>query len=412
MSRRACARLAWSLWALSVALVPVSLALGILALSASLPPTRERILPLIAVVDVLVVAYATVGALVAARRPRNAIGWIFCVIGLALALVAASSGYADHTLYGDGGGLPGGELAAWLSEWLAILTVFAAPCFLFLLFPDGRPPSRRWRPLLWLLAAAAAAAFLAEAFSPGAVSEFSYPGLENPVAVEGTAGEVLGWIRDQGDGVAIVASLLSIAAMVVRFRRSQGLERLQLKWVAYAAAVTAASFGVSFVLPDAVPGVVNDGVFFLGIAGFAAIPVAAGIAILRYRLYEIDRIVNRTLVYAALTASLIAAYLGGILLLQQIFRPLTEGSDLAIAGSTLAVAALFRPLRSRIQAVVDRRFYRRRYDAARTLEAFGARLRDELDLEALNGELAGVVRETMQPAHVSLWLRSARGETR
>jgi hypothetical protein len=406
MSRRNATLLAWSSWTLSVALVPTGLAFGILALSASLPPGREPILPQIAVVDVLILAYGTVGALIASRRPENKIGWIFCAVGLALAIASAASGYADYGLYGKGGALPAPELAAWFNTWLYILLVFVAPCLLFLLFPDGQPPSRRWRPVVWLVAVAGAGTFFTLAFSPGELDEYAYPGLANPLGIGGDVGEILTAIEGTGIGIVPIAVLVSIASMIVRFRRARGRERLQLKWVVYTAALVATSFLVSVMLPDRVPQVTQDAVFLLGVAAFAGIPIAAGIAILRYRLYDIDVVINRTLVYGALTAMLVAVYFGAVVLLQRLFVALTgEKSTLAVVASTLLIAALFNPLRRRIQSFIDRRFYRRKYDARKTLEAFSAKLRDETDLEALNKELVDVVRETMQPAHVSLWLR-------
>ncbi len=194
--------------------------------------------------------------------------------------------------------------------------------------------------------------------------------------------------------------------MISRLRRSRGIERQQLKWVAYAAALTATSFAASFLsgsLSDR--RAVSDTFFLLGVVGFASLPVAAGVAILRHRLYDIDVLINRTLVYGALTVSLVLVYLGNVVLLQRIFVTLTaQGSQLAIVASTLAIAALFNPLRRRIQGFIDRRFYRSKYDARKTLEAFSAKLRDETDLDALKGDLVGVVRETMRPAHISLWL--------
>jgi len=198
--------------------------------------------------------------------------------------------------------------------------------------------------------------------------------------------------------------------MIVRFRQSGGRERLQLKWVAYTAALTAASFLASFVLPDPVPQAVQDAVFFLGVAAFAAIPIAAGIAILKHRLYDIDVLINRTLVYGSLTLSLAVIYVGGIVLIQGLFRALTgQETRLAVVASTLAIAALFGPLRRRVQGFIDRGFYRRKYDAAKTLESFSDRLRDETDLETLSEDLVGVVRETVQPEHASLWLRPLGG---
>jgi len=406
MSRRNATLLAWSSWMLSVALVPTGLALGVLSLSASLPPSRGPILPQIVVVDVLLLAYGTVGVLIASRRPENKIGWIFCAVGLSLAAASAASGYADYGLYGQGGALLAPELAAWLSVWLYISLLFVAPCLLFLLFPDGRPPSRRWRPVVWLVIAAGVGTFFTLAFSPGELDQYTYPGLANPLGIGGAVGEILTTVETVGNGILPFAVLASIASTIVRFRRSRGRERLQLKWVVYTAALTATSFLISFILPEAVPRAVEDAVFLLGVAAFSAIPIAAGIAILRYRLYEIDLLINRTLVYGSLTVMLALVYFGGVVILQYLFRVLTgQESQLAIVASTLAIAALFVPLRRRVQGFVDRRFYRRKYDAARTLEAFSARLRDETDLDALSEELISVVRETMQPAHVSLWIR-------
>jgi hypothetical protein len=410
VSHRAAAFAAWSSWTLSVALVPAGLAFGVLALSASLPPSREPILPQIVVVDVVLLAYGTVGALIASRRPENAIGWIFCVVGLALAVASAASGYADYVLYGKGGALPAPELAAWFNVWLYILLLFVAPCLLFLLFPDGRPPSRRWRPVVWLVAAAGAGTFFTLAFSPGELDEYAYPGLENPLGIGGGVGEILTAIEGPGNGILPIAVLASISSTIIRFWRARGRERLQLKWVMYAAAVTATSFLVSFMLPEPVPQTLQDAVFLLGVAAFAAIPVAAGIAILRHRLDDIDVIVNRTLVYATLTVMLAAVYVAGVVVLQDIFRAITgQESNLAVVASTLAIAALFGPLRRRVQAFIDRRFYRRKYDAKRVLDEFAARLRDETDLELLGDDVIAVVRETMQPSHVTLWIRPPFG---
>jgi hypothetical protein len=307
--------------------------------------------------------------------------------------------------------LPAPELAAWLSVWLNIVVLFVAPCLLFLLFPDGRPPSPRWRPVIWLVALTGCGIFLTLAFSPGELDQYTYPGLPNPLGIGGDLGDVLATIENIGNGILPIAVLVTISSMIVRFRRSSGRERLQLKWVAYTAALTAASFLVSFMLPEPVPQTLQDAVFFLGVAAFAAIPVAAGVAILRHRLYDIDVLINRTLVYGSLTLSLAAVYVGAVVSLQRLFRALTgQESQLAVVASTLMIAALFGPLRRRVQGFIDRRFYRRKYDAAKTLEAFSTRLRDETDLETLNRDLVGVVSETVQPAHARLWLRDAKEE--
>jgi uncharacterized membrane protein SirB2 len=354
----------------------------------------------------LAVPYGAVGLLVALRRPANPLGWVFLGLAVSLGLVSASYGYADQVLFGDWEGLPAGELAAWLTGPLFILAVLIVPCFVLLLFPDGRPPSPRWRPVVWFLVVFAAVATLGE-LAPGELDQ--YPTVENPLGVGGSAGEVLKGLKVVGEAfLAPLAFLASLASMVVRFRRAGGQERQQVKWVAYAAALMMASFVCSFTFGELLAPFFSDLFFFGGMAGLVGIPIAAGIAILRYRLYDIDVIINRTLVYGALTATLVGAYLAGVLLLQLALGPLTEDNELAIAGSTLAVAALFRPARRRIQEFVDRGFYRRKYDAARTIESFGGRLRDEVDLDAVGGELRTVVSETMQPAHVSLWLRAER----
>jgi hypothetical protein len=419
MRARISARFAWSLWVLALGFVPVSLSFGILAFAVPLPPGREPILIPIIIQDVLLVLYGALGALIASRRPQNRIGWIFCAMAVALGLLSAAYGYADYALYARDDALPGGELAAWLANWLPIAPVFVAPCFLFLLFPDGRPASSRWRPIVWAVAAVAVVAILGGALDPGRL--YSFPTVRNPLDLGEPLGKVASVANDVTDFAAIPVFLVSLASMVARLRRARGRERLQLKWVAYAAALTATSFAASFLaglLTDwRVPA---DAFFLVGVAGFACIPVAASVAILRHRLYDIDAIINRTLVYGTLSVVLALVYLGGVVSLQQIFVVLTgQGSQLAIVASTLAIAALFNPLRRRIQGFIDRRFYRRKYDAAKTLARFSSKLRDETDLDALNDELVAIVRETVQPAHVSLWLRSApapdgegRGEPR
>jgi len=278
------------------------------------------------------------------------------------------------------------------------------PSLIFLLFPDGRLPARRWAPVAWLAAAAALAVVLAAALRPGVLGGYS-PRVLNPLGIGGVAGEVARAALGPAEALTLAAFFLSLAAMIVRLRRATGVERQQLKWLAYACGVLAAA-GLASVVVGGGTGPLEDAIFVVVFLALTATPVAAGIAILRHRLFDIDLVINRTLVYGALTACLALSYLAGVLALGQLFAPLTRGSDLAIAGSTLAVAALFRPLRSGIQGAVDRRFYRHRYDAAQTLAGFSARLRGQVELDALGGELQDVVRETMAPAHVSLWLRA------
>jgi hypothetical protein len=391
------------LWALSLALVVcgfVFVGLGWHARDSSGGVVGFAVLLPFAVA----LAFATVGALIASRRPENAIGWMFCVVGLVMVTEGFTESYANLALFARSGSLPGGRVAAWASAWLGgpgLLGIFA---FLLLLFPDGRLLTRRWRPVAWVAALAIAVVTFLHAFRPGPLRNSAFPSVANPFGIEALAG-----VRDLlefATFLLMLATLLASAvSLVVRFRRARLLERQQIKWFAYAGAFLALVFvaGPTVLWSPAVPGWVWFCAFFLAVAGM---PVCAGIAILRYRLYDIDIIINRTLVYGSLTATLVALYFGSIVLLQRVFVLLTgERSTVAIVASTLLIAALFSPLRRRIQSFIDRRFYRRKYDARRTLEAFSAKLRDETDLEALNDELVGVVRETMQPAHVSLWLR-------
>ena len=398
---------AWALWGFALGFVLLGLLFGFLAFSAALPGGREPMLIPIMVQGGLVVLYGVLGALIASRRPGNPIGWIFCAMAATLGLLSAAYGYADYALYATGEALPGALLTAWLTNWLFMVPVFIAPCLLFLLFPEGRPPSPRWRPVVWAVVVVGAGAIIVTAFEPGRLD--AHPHVANPLGLGGPFGEMIRLAKDAADVVAIPVFLFCLVSVVVRLRRSGGRERLQVKWVAYAAVLTATSFASSFLVDLLPSGQIVVDVFFLsGVVGFAAIPVAAGIAVLRHRLYDIDVLINRTLVYGSLTVLLVAFYFAGVSTAQALFRALTDQEQqpqLAIVVSTLAIAALFNPLRRRIQSFIDRRFYRRKYDARKTLEAFSAKLRNETNLDALNAELVGVVRETMQPAHVSLWLR-------
>jgi hypothetical protein len=347
------------------------------------------------------------GALVASRRPGNAIGWILVATGVSSALFESPFWYGRYAI-GDPGSLPGSDNVAWLAQvidWVGPSTIV----LLFVLFPTGRPLSRRWGLLVWMWAAWLVAATGLTALTPGPL--FYFPSIENPSGLEGagflTEGRVLG-----GASLGwVVLQVCSIVALGVRFRRSRGIERQQLKWFLYSAALLVLAFAAA-ISETAVSGEEETTaaaiISFFVYAGITALAVSTGLAILRYRLYDIDLVINRTLVYGSVTALLAGAYLGLVLLFQLVLSPLTEGSGLAVALSTLAVAALFRPARNRVQELVDRRFYRQRYDAGQTLEGFTSRLREEVDLDALRVELTGVVSQTMQPAHVSLWLREAR----
>jgi hypothetical protein len=388
--------LAWSLWAVCVALTALSLLLMVLNLSRPNTHIFDWWLG-----NALVVVDATVGAIMASRRPENPVGWLLCLSGVAVGTSSFASQYAIHALLARPGSLPAGEALAWIAAWQLPIMIGLQVSYL-LLFPTGRLPSRRWRWTAWLVVAFVLAGVVLSAFSPGAYLGSLGP-IRNPLGIEGLTGAYKALLY-AGSPLLYGAAVLSL---FVRLRRAEGLERQQLKWFAYAAAMFALGI-VLIVIPLAIdtPSWFVRAATAVFTAAGTTVPVAIGIAILRYRLYDIDRIINRTLVYGSLTALLAVVYLGGVISSQYAFRTLTgQGSQLAIVASTLAIAALFNPLRKRIQAFVDRRFYRSRYDARKTLESFSSKLRDETDLDALNDELVGVVGETMQPAHASLWLR-------
>jgi hypothetical protein len=359
--------------------------------------------------DLIVIAfggYAAVGTLIALRQPRNAVGWLLLAIGLAFAFGAATEAYLSSDLAGPR------QWIGWLSSASTPLWLVLAGVVLPLVFPDGRLLGPHWRWALVLGGAALGCALLGTQLAPGPL-DLDTEGIENPLGLGGLAGEVAEAGSQVGLMLLVPAVALSASSLVLRFRRSRGAERQQLKWFAFVGALALASLLLSAILgalgerenPPAWVDAIGAVSWFSSLGLFMfGLPAATGIAILRHRLYDIDLVIRRTLVYGALTASLAGVYLGLVLL-----AGLAIGdSDIAVAAATLAVAALFRPARARIQEMVDRRFYRRRYDAARTLEEFGARLRDELDLEALAAELRGAVQDTVQPAHGSLWLRGPR----
>jgi hypothetical protein len=342
-------------------------------------------------------AFMIMGALIVAHQPSNAVGWIFSTIGLLAATGGLAQEYAEYAYITQPGSLPGAILAVWYSLWWWYPTLFLVLVFTLFLFPTGRLLSRRWRPAFWLAATTTAAFTMLAALSPGLTLDENHA-VRNPVGI--------GWVEDVekgavGAGLFVLLSLSVVAALaslVLRFRRSRGEERQQLKWFTYAGALLLFNPLGSFL-----PRNLSAAVFGLLIA---FLPVAAGIAILRYRLYDIDRIINRTLVYGLLTATLGAVYAGVVLGLGQLSGGIgTTPSSWAVAGATLTAAALFQPARRRIQQVVDRRFNRRKYNAAKTIQVFSTRLRDQVDLGTLSTELVAVVDQTMEPTRVSLWLR-------
>jgi hypothetical protein len=328
------------------------------------------------------------------RRSSNVLGWLFLVMGLAGALGQLAGEYAAHVPVGSDH-LPGAQWAAWAFT-ISIEIALPLLLLLLLLFPHGRPLSPRWHAVVWLAVVDGFVGTAATAVADVNLSR-NFPDLPHPLLLLSPSAVEPIYVAYQTGGVALL--LLAGYEVISRFRRSTGAERQQLKWFAFAAGTVAAAFAISAFAPLGIEPVTAFVLFV------PLLPVACGIAILRYRLYDIDRIINRTLVYGVLTVLLAAVYVGAVVGL----GTLVGQSTLLVAGSTLLVAALFRPARRRIQALIDRRFYRSKYDAARTLDAFAARLREEVDLDSLTGDLVGVVRDTMQPARASLWLRSPEG---
>ncbi|MDQ3864798.1 MAG: hypothetical protein M3317_15120 [Actinomycetota bacterium] len=394
MSTRSATRLAWIMWALSIALTGLSLWLLVLNLSHPDVPVY-----LYWAEDTLLAAgYSTVGAVAASHRPGNPVGWVLCSIGLSWGVAHFTSEYATYALLAAPGTLPAAEGTAWIYSWVWV-PALGVIVFLPLLFPSGRLPSVRWRPFAWLSVLLATVGTIMAAITPGPGVGLS---IRNPFGIESLPN-----LNQQLQALMFGLIFVAAASLVARLRSARGVERQQIKWVAYAGALAAGASLPTYTVLEAVDLRWLHMVGYVpALIGIVGVPTAVGIAILRNRLYEIDIIINRTLVYGTLTAMLVALYFGGIVVLQRVFVFLTgEKSTIAVVASTLLIATLFTPLRRRIQSFIDRRFYRRKYDARKTLEAFSAKLRDETDLEALTNDLVGVVRETMQPAHISLWLR-------
>jgi hypothetical protein len=415
MSRRSAAWLAWSVCTLCVALAASAVLLAVYR-----PPVPLKDLwewgwhfNWGVVIAVSLLTYPTVGAFVASRRPENVIGWVMCGVGLLCVTEGFALVYSGFALAVEPGLLPGEKIALWVSGWFHLPMVVLGVAVMVLLFPDGRLLAPSWRAVLWVAVGGGVLWTLWWATRPGQRILFWYFFLgprRNPFALEGFLGDLFDALGRLGASALLLMCVASVIGVFVRLGSARGEECQQIKWFAYLAALL---LGVPFLITPGVGIVVEamGGSWEVGttlpfLVGLLGIPVAIGIAVLRYRLYDIDRIINRTLVYGALTIMLVLAYFGGVVGLQRLFSPLV-GSDngLATVTTTLAIAALFIPLRRRVQSFIDRRFYRRKYDARKTLEAFSAKLRNETDLEALSNDLVGVVRETMQPAHVSLWLR-------
>lgn len=385
--------LAWIVWSAALAFAAVGGALVLTSLDASVGDNWG-----FRGYSVLVApAFATAGLLISRHHARNAIGWLLLVAGVASAFGGFVQEYATRAVIIAPGSLPGAVALAWIASWSFSLTVAPILTLIPQLFPTGRPLTRRWTPLLWAGAAFVPLAFFLFGLRPGPAENAEF--IDNPLALTGVFADARTALEPPLGMFMILVVLASGAELVVRFRRAHGVERQQLKWVASSGMFCAVAFGLMVASGTSKPTQV------LMVVAFTTMPISIGIAILRYRLYDIDVLINRALVYGATTAAIGVAFFAGIVTLQAILRPLTGGSEIAVAISTLASVALAQPVRGRIQRFVDRRFYRARYDAARTLDAFSARLRDEVDLDAVRSGLVQAVRDTVQPAHASLWLR-------
>jgi hypothetical protein len=409
MSPRRAAVLAWSLAGLSVIVFVAGVPLYVLSSSARVTGIIGELLG-----GALFLVFPVVGALIAARRPRNPIGWIVLADGLVFNLNGTLDYYSDYGIARPGS-LPLVVGMATINNWLWVPAVGLMGTFVFLLFPDGRLPSRRWRPVAWLSGLTIVLVCIQVGLTPGPLEGLG--GVRNPVGFM-----VFPWMKSVPYiliPLFLLCMVLSVFSLVLRYRHSRGEGRQQIKWIAFAASLIGTLYLIamigSIVYPQKTwfaPGspLWQISLEYAAFLSFPLVPVAIGFAMLRYRLYDIDIIINRALVYGSLTATLALVYFGSIASIQTLFRTITgqeQQPQLAVVVSTLAIAALFNPLRHRIQSFIDRSFYRRKYDAAKTLDVFAARLRDEIDLEALGGDLVSVVSETMQPAHVTLWLKPA-----
>jgi hypothetical protein len=360
-------------------------------------PSADDPLVLSIVFAVLVAGLGAMGGLLAILRPRHPVGWLLLAAGVSFSIGVVGASYAQRSITLAGGSWPLTVLAAWLASWTFVLGIGVMGIFMPLLFPTGRLPSPRWRWVMLAGVVGLSGGLAPSILGPGRMSTAP---IDNPVGIDG-AGPLLDMINGWSSLLAPIVFGVVVISLALRYRRGGAIERAQIKWFLYPAAVAGAGMGIGLTGIQ----VVGDAAWLIGLAATALMPVAIGIAILRPRLSNIDVIINRTLVYGGLTAVLVAIYVVSVLLLEQLLSPFTADSGLAVAASTLGVVALFQPLRRRIQAAVNRRFYRSRYDAARVVSLFTGRLRDQVELTHLTEDLSSSISDALQPTSVSVWLR-------
>jgi len=383
----------------------VSLAIGLLTVPSS-GPNAPNLATLVSA-GFAVVSPVTVGAILVIRLPRNPIGWLLLLSGLSLSLSLGTGGLVGYPFDGDPGSLPGAPWMALIAQVTYLPFVVGLGLYVPLLYPSGRLPSPRWRPVALLGLIALTCGTIKNLLAPFPAGTYP-PTVANPLAVSGTAADLVSTLDAVTNLIGVIALPLIAASLVARYRHAAGIERQQLKWLAYVAAIVVPALVVGIVLSTETSGVlgaISTIAWLIGLFGFGLMPVAIGIAILRYRLYDIDRLISRTIGYGTVTGVLVVVFAGAILTFQAVLAPLTGGNTLAVTASTLVVAALFQPLRRRVQSGVDRRFNRTRYDAERSVAAFAGRLRDEVDLGQLTADITRAVSQTVQPTTVTVWLR-------
>ncbi len=403
LARRASERPAAAIlvWAVGVLLILVSMIEMLVAALQGDGGVTTIVAPMAAVTSLLV------GAVLVTRLPRHPIGWLLWISGLLFALTRITQGLADHGLTSNPGSIPGAIWFGWVNTWVGTPGFVLLGVLLPLLYPSGRPPSPRWRPVVVAALAETVALSIVAAVTPFASG--TYPdGVENPFAPVGRLGDALGMLQAVLFAALFVLLLLALVSLVVRYRRAAGIERQQLRWFAFVGSIAIVALvvaGGGKGVTDGAGSTLDTLAWLMGIGALALMPIAIGIAILRYRLYEIDRIISRTIGWALVSGVLLVVFVGAILVFQAVISPLTGENTVAVAASTLLVAALFQPLRRRVQSRVDRRFDRSRYDAERTVTAFAERLRDGVDLDQLGSEVRTTVVQTVAPVTVTLWLR-------